>query len=90
MSNAPVFDKALLAARQGIANAANRLSRTAAQGGRAPILSAQTSRDVLIDWLVWADPNGAHTDAQVAVEDIEPYTLVTAWTAVEQMLTDFM
>ena len=58
--------------------AANEAGRSSRRSG-APRLHVDSSRQTLIRWLCWNDPNGCYTDEATAVEDIDPTTLETAW-----------
>lgn len=49
-------------------------------------LSADSDRGDLISWMQWNDPNGSHTDTEAAAEDVDPYTLETAWDALGDMV----
>jgi hypothetical protein len=84
------YDKAMAAAkgsteverRRHIAAAANELT----VGLPAPRLSERSTRDGIIDWLQWNDPNGSHTDDLAVREGADPYTLDTAWDALDEMV----
>lgn len=52
------------------------------------MLSPDSTRETVVDWLQWNDPNGIHTDALAAGEDFDPYTLESAWDALASMLDD--
>lgn len=41
-------------------------------------LLQSATRDELIAWLVWNDPNGIYTDADSRTEDLLPLTLLQA------------
>ena len=41
-------------------------------------LLAAGSREQIIEWLVWNDPNGTYVDAGSALEDLPPLTLERA------------
>lgn len=73
------------AERVALAHAANQASSSFRRGG-APRLTATSSREDVIRWLQWNDPNGAHTDSLAQAEDIDPYTADEAWDALAQML----
>lgn len=53
-----------------------------------PALSLHASREQLIAWLQWCDPNGIHTDELAASDDVDPYTLESAWEAVRSIVDD--
>ncbi len=68
--------------RSEIAEQANEQSE-----GRGPTLTEDSTRETLCAWLQWCDPNGSHTDRAVSQEqDMDPYTLETAWEAVADMV----
>ena len=71
--------------RAEIAAQANA-SLEGARRGPYPHLSASSSRSTLITWLQKVDPNGIHTDALARLDDVDPYTLETAWDAVADMI----
>jgi hypothetical protein len=75
--------------REHLASVANKLAREMRRGG-FPRLTAQSSRETVIDWLQANDPNGIHTDRLAMAEDFDPYTLSseTAWVALGEMLAD--
>ena len=56
-----------------------------ARRGPYPRLTASSSRSTLITWLQKVDPNGIHTDALARLDDVDPYTLETAWDAVDMI-----
>lgn len=64
---------------------ANKLAAQSRSPG-APRLTADSTREALIAWLQWNDPNGCHTDALAEVEGIDPYTTETAWDALREMI----
>jgi hypothetical protein len=70
--------------REDLARLANEASRASRRGG-APNLSAESSRSVLIDWLVWNDPNGTYRDADMRREGYEPMSLEDAWQILAEM-----
>lgn len=51
-------------------------------------LSAESSREDLIEWLAHDDPNGCWTDADSIAEHDAPLTIEEAWGAVEGFVTD--
>lgn len=51
-----------------------------------PILSADSPRETLCQWLQACDPNGTHLDIYQTGEEGAPYTLAGAWDAVEEMI----
>ena len=71
--------------RSDVASAANDAAQQSRSPG-APVLTPESSRDALIAWLQWCDPNGSHTDDLAGLDDCEPYDLGGAWEAVESML----
>lgn len=75
------------ASRAKLAKAANEAAALSRSAG-APVLSASSSREVVIRWLQWNDPNGSHTDALAEREDICPYDEEGAWGALACMLAD--
>lgn len=66
------YSRAQLVAK---ANEGGRLSRVPG----APHLTPESSRETLIAWLAWNDPNGSHTDEDAIADGIEPYDLDSAW-----------
>lgn len=72
-------------AREALAALANEAARTSRRSG-APLLSAESSREVVLDWLQWNDANGCFTDERAAVEDFDPMTLDEAWSLVFEAL----
>ena len=64
------------------ARGANGVARESNRAG-APTLSERSTRETLCDWLQWLDPNGIHTDALAEQDHAEPYTLESAWEAVD-------
>ena len=44
-----------------------------------PQLSAAPTRDELISWLIWNDPNGVYTDENNAAEGWDPLPIEDAW-----------
>lgn len=54
----------------------------------APVLSEESTREQIVQWLQWNDPNGIHLDELAQKEDVEPYTLESAWAALIEMLRD--
>ena len=64
--------------RSVLANAANAAGRLSRRAG-APVLDADSSRETLIAWLSWNDPNGAYTDEACVREGEPPLTLEGAW-----------
>jgi hypothetical protein len=50
-----------------------------------PILSTHSTREHLIQWLVWNDGNGCYTDDDARAEGHEPLTLVECWGIVESI-----
>lgn len=74
--------------RHDLAAIANAIADDSTRGG-APVLSAESSREDLCEWLQWCDPNGSHTDRAVAAEqDMDPYDLDGAWEALAAMTED--
>jgi len=71
--------------RDAIADRANEAASLSRRGG-APTLEETSTRETLIAWLQWCDPNGSHTDELAAKEEADPYTLATAWDAIAEML----
>lgn len=70
--------------RRETAEAANH----AATGARdpAPLLAATSTREAVIRWLEWCDPNGTHGDEDAIAEGFDPYTEEDAWDALARML----
>jgi hypothetical protein len=64
------------------ANEAASLSRRAG----APRLTAESTRETLIAWLQWNDPNGSYTDELADIEGFDPMDLPTAWDALREMV----
>lgn len=53
---------------------------------RLPLLHADSSRRMLVEWLQACDPNGCHTDERARREGFEPYTIESAWNAIADMV----
>jgi hypothetical protein len=73
--------------RAELVTAANALARESRRGG-APRLRIDASRETVIDWLQWNDPNGSHRDDLAIREGADPYDLAGAWQALEQAVYD--
>jgi hypothetical protein len=50
-----------------------------------PMLSASSTRQHLIRWLVWNDGNGEYTDDDSLAAGHEPLTLAQCWEIVESI-----
>lgn len=59
----------------------------ASRRGAAQI-STTSTRQELIAWLKWMDPNGLYTDEANAEEENDPLTLNEAWDEIERMFDD--
>ena len=66
---------------------ANEVSRTSSRLG-GPILEMHSPRELLLDWLIWCDPNGRWTDRENLSDGWEPITLGEAWQAIADMNND--
>ena len=75
------------AKKQVVAIRANEAGRGSRRRG-APILSVRSSRETILDWLQWNDPNGAYTDERAKIEDFEPMTDNEAWQMLDETLTE--
>jgi hypothetical protein len=75
--------------RRRVALVANEGARGSTRLG-APRLSEESPRGEIVRWLQWNDPNGCHSDARAIAEGFDPYTLDTAWEALEEMVKDDM
>ncbi len=53
-----------------------------------PHINDAATREDLIDWLCWADPNGAWSDADAHAEACDPMTREEAIEQIALMLTD--
>lgn len=73
--------------RADIADCANDAARGSRRGG-APWLTADSSRDAVIGWLQWNDPNGSHTDSLARREGGDPYDFEGAWRALGDMIAE--
>jgi hypothetical protein len=73
--------------RSYVASLANRIGDTSRHAG-APRVYAESPRETVAAWLQWCDPNGCHTDSRALAEDLDPYTLDTAWEALGAMVTE--
>lgn len=71
--------------RANIAHDANEVAMSSRRPG-APSLSDESTREQLIAWLSWNDPNGSYTDEALAVEDYEPMTTEGAWEAISDVV----
>lgn len=71
-----------------VASKANAVSERSRYGRHAPPVRAHSSLETLCAWLQWCDPNGCHTAELAEIEDIDPYTLETAWDAIIEMCED--
>jgi hypothetical protein len=72
-----------------IARKANAIGRSSRYRSTAPHLTAQSSREALIDWLQWNDPNGNYRDEPPEFDDrAPPLTHGEAWELVEQMTSE--
>jgi hypothetical protein len=71
--------------RDGIADEANEEASLSRRAG-APRLDADSSRETLLRWLKWNDPNGGHLDHEAKADGFDPYTLDEAWEAIDAML----
>lgn len=71
--------------RSGLAARAN----AAAHGARrtAPVLSERSSREAVIAWLAWNDPNGCYEDAHCLCEGMDPLDTEGAWAELDHTLT---
>ena len=47
------------------------------------------TRDEVIDWLCWCDPNGVWTDADSKAEGMQPLSLEAARAKVAEMIEDY-
>jgi hypothetical protein len=92
------YDKAMAAAKRGsvgverrrrIAAAAN-VGRERRRGAhRGPKLSERSTREDVLGWLQWNDPNGSYTDELAKTEaggPLAPYTFDMAWETLEEMV----
>jgi hypothetical protein len=70
-----------------VAALANTL-RASITSTNLPVLSTDSSRETLIEWLGKVDPNGCFTDAQGAVEGFPPLTTEAAWDLVSTLTYD--
>jgi hypothetical protein len=61
-----------------VASAASLASRESRRAG-GPALTPSSSRESLIEWLAWNDPNGSYRDEDALVEDRDPLTSEEAW-----------
>ncbi len=77
-----------MTARIAILTRANALARLSRYADSAPYLGLDVTRERILAWLQWNDPNGCHTDALARAEGMEPHTLDSAWDALETMLAD--
>lgn len=73
--------------RSALVRAANRLASEARRGG-APKLTESSSREEVVDWLQWNDPNGSHTDELADREDFDRYTEARAWKTLDEMIDE--
>lgn len=76
-----------MASRGEIAAAASEASRASRRRG-GPVLTEGSSREALLRWLAWNDPNGTYADADCAAEDLDPLTLEEAWDAVRDQAVE--
>lgn len=73
------------AEREKLASEANGMARQSRTGG-APALNKASTRETIVRWLQWNDPNGTHLDDLAEQEQLEPYTLDEAWDALLLMV----
>lgn len=71
--------------RLQLAAAANEIGAASRRAG-APILTELSDAPTIARWLQWCDPNGCHTEALATIEGCEPYTVESAWEALESMI----
>lgn len=69
-------------ARRAVIAEANECGRTSR---RAPTLGLASPRELLLDWLTWADPNGRWSDNGNTRDGWEPMTLDEAWDTIAEM-----
>jgi hypothetical protein len=69
-----------------VAREANEIADLSRYGSAAPRLTPESTRETLIAWLMWCDPNGSHTDALAAGDDVPAHTVTTAWEAIAEMI----
>jgi hypothetical protein len=74
-------------AREDVALRANVIGKASRRPG-APTLSAESSRETLLAWLQWCDPNGCHVDELATADGFEPMTIDEAWEQVTTLLED--
>jgi len=72
--------------REQLARQANDIAAQSRYGSSAPRLSRDSTLRDVEEWLQWCDGNGSHLREKAEAEDIDPYTLDTAWEALETML----
>ncbi len=70
-----------------VAAQANAIADLSRRPG-APTLTATSTRETLIDWLMWCDPNGSHTDALATGDGVDVHTVTTAWETIAEMIAD--
>jgi hypothetical protein len=54
----------------------------------APEIAADSSREQLLRWLRWNDPNGIYSDAATEAEGYDPITLTVAWELLDQVVKE--
>ncbi len=62
---------------------ANECSRRAQRMG--PILPDNPTREELLRWCIWCDPNGVYTDESCKAEGMPKLTHEEAWACVEHL-----
>ena len=70
------------------AEQANELRPLIRADRRGPVLSAESPREELLQWLQACDPNGCWLDEDCEAEGWPPATLAEAWESVAAALSD--
>jgi hypothetical protein len=77
-----------LTEREVIAEKANAIAIRSRYGRTAPVLDAEATRDRLVRWLAWNDPNGSHHDDEAEADGCDVYTLATAWEQISSIVAE--
>ena len=88
--------------RTALASLANAIGQASARRG-APHLTAEATRETLIAWLEWCDPNGTYADPvkgctceddtcershRTGDDDFDPLTIESAWELVDGTISE--